>query len=284
MKIGKFLSLAIIFSTGLSLAEDVHGFRKLFDTMEGPTDGKVRYRERVIAAWPGLQDESALDELLGIVLKPGVNKDFPSASRVLDAMQFSKDVIVGKLLERSKNIDSYETGLNRFFHVISYYGEDPRVMPFLVSYIDDKRPMGRREPIPGEEYHSISARVCDCSAAIIREILHKRGLLGYGEPGMGQPGGEFTRAEADRQLGLLKEVLRRNGLMEAARPGGRRNGIGDEGKVSVPGGNRPGDTPITPDKDTAATPLPIAAIAGASLLVLAAAAWLVVRRLSRGNG
>lgn len=283
MKLIKLLFLTLASSAAFSLGGEPHGFRELFDKLTGPEDGELDFDERVLASWPGLNDEGALDELLDIVLKPGINEDFPTGMEVLRNMRFPKDVIAGKLLERSKNIDSYETGLNRFFFVISYYGEDPRVMPFLVSYLDDKRPMGRREPIPGEEYHSVSARVCDCSAAIIREILHKRGLLGYGEPGMGQPGGESTRAEADRQLGFLKEVLRRNGLMEAARPGGRRNGNGEDGRVSVPGGNRPGDTPTTPDKDSAATPLPIAAIAGASLLVLAAAGWFAYHRISRHN-
>jgi hypothetical protein len=63
------------------------------------------------------------------------------------------------------------------------------------------------------DYDSVSPRICDIAADIIREELKKQGLLKPGDPEWGESGGASSHEKADRARALLKEFLVKNQLM-----------------------------------------------------------------------
>lgn len=201
-----------------SLAVGETGLRELLDKMDGPTDGEVDFRGRMVQAWQGLDDAAALDELLGVSLSAESSSDDRfNAYLILKAMRIPESQIVDRILELSEGMDSYETGINQVFSLLKDFDGDPRVLPYFAGYIDDKRPAEKRVRIEGEEHFGIPSRICDTAAYLIREALNKRGVMKPGDPGWGQDGGEFSYAEADRKIELLKQVLRQNGLLDAGR-------------------------------------------------------------------
>ena len=187
--------------------------KKLIESMNGMTDGKFDYDGRMIAAWPGLESETALNEIIDELLKPGRNENYSEQSNILDAMKFPREKIVGMILEKIKDRNDYESGLNRAFGLLQDYTDDPRVFPYLIGFINDNRPMGRREPMATADYGSVAFRISDCAAGIIRHGLKKRGLLETGDPAWGEPGGATSYENADGALILLKELLVKNQLM-----------------------------------------------------------------------
>jgi hypothetical protein len=188
---------------------------KLIESVNGKEDGEFGYDQRMIAAWPGLESEAGLNEILDLVLQPGRNENYPEGMNILDAMRFPREKIVGMILEKVKDRNDHESGLNRGFGVLQRFTDDPRVFDYLIGFINDHRPMGRREPMATADYGSVAFRISDCAAGVIRHGLQKRGLLKPGEPAWGEPGGATTYENADGALILLKELLVKNQLMTA---------------------------------------------------------------------
>jgi hypothetical protein len=187
--------------------------KKLIESMNSMEDGEMFYDQRMIAAWPGLDSEIALNEIIDELLRPGRNENYSEQSDILDAMKFSREKIVGMILEKVKDRNDHESGLNRGFGLLQDYTDDPRVFSYLIGFINDNRPMGRREPMATADYGSVAFRISDCAAGVIRHGLQKRGLLKPGEPAWGEPGGATTYENADGALILLKELLVKNQLM-----------------------------------------------------------------------
>ncbi len=186
---------------------------KLIETVNGKEDGEFGYDQRMIAAWPGLESEAALNEILDELLKPGRNENYAEQSHILDAMKFPREKIVGMILEKVKDRNDHESGLNRAFGLLQDYTDDPRVFPYLIGFINDNRPMGRREPMATADYGSVAFRISDCAAGVIRHGLRQRGLLKPGDPAWGEPGGATSYENADSALLFLKEFLVQNQLM-----------------------------------------------------------------------
>jgi hypothetical protein len=203
-------SLLIIISDLSAMSESLEN---LIESMNGMEDGEMFYDQRMIATWPGLENETGLNEILDLVLQPGRNENYPEGMNILDAMKFPREKIVGMILEKIKDRNDHESGLNRGFGLLQDYTDDPRVFPYLIGFINDNRPMGRREPMATADYGCVAFRINDCAAGIIRHGLQKRGLLKPGDPAWGEPGGASSYARADSALILLKEFLVKNRLM-----------------------------------------------------------------------
>jgi hypothetical protein len=186
---------------------------KLIESMNGMTDGKFDYDGRMIAAWPGLESEAGLNEILDLVLQPGRNEDYPEGMNILDAMKFPREKIVGMILEKVKDRQTPEEGLGRAFGLAQYYTDDERIFSYLVGFINDTRLVGRRPPATDADYGGVTERIFDDAAGIIRECLQKRGLLKPGDPEWGESGGISSYPKADSALILLKEFLVKNQLM-----------------------------------------------------------------------
>jgi hypothetical protein len=186
---------------------------KLIESMNGMTDGKFDYDGRMIAAWPGLESEAGLNEILDLVLQPGRNEDYPEGMNILDAMKFPREKIVGMILEKVKDRQTPEEGLGRAFGLAQYYTDDERIFSYLIGFINDTRLVGQRPPATDADYGGVTERICDDAAGIIRECLQKRGLLKPGDPEWGESGGISSYPKADSALILLKEFLVKNQLM-----------------------------------------------------------------------
>jgi hypothetical protein len=203
----------------LMIASDLsamsESLEKLIESMNGMTDGKFDYDGRMIAAWPGLESEAGLNEILDLVLQPGRNEDYPEGMNILDAMKFPREKIVGMILEKVKGRKTPEEGLGRAFGLAQYYTDDERIFSYLVGFINDTRLVGRRPPATDADYGGVTERICDDAAGIIRECLQKRGLLKPGDPEWGESGGISSYPKADSALILLKEFLVKNQLMTA---------------------------------------------------------------------
>ena len=229
----------------------------LIERMNGMEDGEMGYDQRLIAAWPGLESEASLNEILDELLKPGRNEFYAEESDILDSMKFSREKIVEMILEKVRERNDYESGLNRAFGLLQDYTDDPRVFPYLLGYINDKRPMGRRERMVSADYDTVAARICDCAASVIRHGLQKRGLLKPGDPAWGEPGGATSHDNADSALLLLKEFLLENQLMTQAQDVARpkkdttlMNLVGHhcaESKTQTRRPKRPGNKDETPE-------------------------------------
>lgn len=170
-------------------------------------------QETIRKSWPGLESEEGLNEILDLVLQPGRNENYPEGMNILEIMRFPKEKIVGIILEKIKGRNDYESGLNRGFGLLQDYTDDSRVFPYLIGFINDNRPMGRREYTANSDYHSIAFRISDCAASVICHGLKNRGLIKTGDPAWGEPGGATSYEKADKALGFLKELLIQNQLM-----------------------------------------------------------------------
>jgi hypothetical protein len=187
--------------------------KKLIESMNSMEDGEMFYDQRMIAAWPGLDSEIALNEILDELLMPGRNENYSDQSDILDAMKFPREKIVGMILEKVKDRKTPEEGLGRAFGLAQYYTDDERIFSYLVGFINDTRLVGQRPPATDADYGGVTERICDDAAGIIRECLQKRGLLKPGDPEWGESGGASSYENADRALLLLKEFLIKNQLM-----------------------------------------------------------------------
>jgi hypothetical protein len=199
-----------LFSFSFGMSESLE---KLIDAVNGKEDGQFGYDDRMIAAWPGLESEEGLNEILDLVLQKGRNENYPVGMNILDVMRFPRDKIIGILYDKIKHKQTVEDGLGRAFGVAQYYTDDPRIFSYLVSFINDMRSAGRRTPMLTADYDSVTPRICDVAADIIRDGLKKRGLLKPGDPEWGESGGASSYENADRALMLLKEFLMKNQLM-----------------------------------------------------------------------
>lgn len=229
----------------------------LIKKMNGMEDGEIGYDQRLIDAWPGLESETALNEILDLVLQPGRNENYPEGMNILDSMKFPRGKIVGMILEKVKDRQSPEEGLGRAFGLAQYYTDDPRILSYLINFLNDVRSAGRREPMASADYETVSPRICDCAAEVIRLGLQKRGLLKPGEPAWGEPGGATSYENADKSLLLLKEFLLEKQLMTqeqaVARPKkdtatlNPANNLNSESKTQIRKPKRPGSKDETPN-------------------------------------
>lgn len=211
------MKTGIIFSSWLLMFIGAFGMseslQKLIESVNGKEDGEFGYDQRMIAAWPGLESETALDEILDLVLQPGRNENYPEGMDILRSMRFSREQIVGMILEKIEKRQTPEDGLGRAFGLAQYYTDDPRILSYLINFLNDTRPAGRRAPMTTADYGSVAERICDVAADVIREGLQKRGLLKPGDPAWGESGGATSYENADSALLLLKEFLVRNQMM-----------------------------------------------------------------------
>jgi hypothetical protein len=58
---------------------------KLIESVNGKEDGELGHDQRMIAAWPGLESEAGLNEILDELLKPGRNENYAEQSDILDS-------------------------------------------------------------------------------------------------------------------------------------------------------------------------------------------------------
>ena len=186
---------------------------KLIEAVNGKEDGEFGYDQRMIAAWPGLESEASLNEILDELLKPGRNENYSEQSHILDSMKFPREKIVGMILEKIGKRQTPEDGLGRAFGLAQYYTDDPRILSYLINFLNDTRPAGRRAPMTSADYGSVAERICDIAAGVIREGLQKRSLLKPGDPAWGESGGATSYENADSALLLLKEFLVQNQMM-----------------------------------------------------------------------
>jgi hypothetical protein len=187
--------------------------KTLIKAINGKEDGEYGYDQRMIAAWPNLDSEAGLHEILDLVLKPGENEAYSVGMKILRSMHFPEDQIVGKILTKVEGRKDHESGLSRAFSLLKNYTDDPRVFRYLLGFINDNRLMGRREKMLTADYDSVAPRICDGAAGVIRHGLRKRGLLKPGDPEWGESGGASSYVKAESALILLKEFLVKNQLM-----------------------------------------------------------------------
>jgi hypothetical protein len=210
----KKLTLLLLWLLMLCCASGMsESLENLIKSVNGMEDGEMFYDQRMIAAWPGLESEAALSEILDELLKPGTNENYAEQTHILDAMKFSREKIVGMILDKIKDRNDHKSGLNRAFGLLQDYTDDSRVFPYLIGFINDNRPMGRREPMATADYDCIAFRISDCAASVICHGLKNRGLIKTGDPAWGEPGGATSYEKADKALGLLKELLIQNKMM-----------------------------------------------------------------------
>lgn len=178
-------------------------------------------QEKILKKWPGLESEVALNEILDELLKPGENRNYAEQSHILDSMKFPRKKIVGLILEKIEKRQSPEDGLGRAFGLVEYYTDDERVFSYLVGFLNDTRLAGRREPMAAADYDTVTPRICDIAAEIIREGLEKQKLLKPGDPEWGESGGATSYQKADSSLTFLKQFLVKNQLMTEEKPSAR---------------------------------------------------------------
>lgn len=172
---------------------------------------------RILSEWPGIKTMDGVRAIVKHLTKPdGAYR--ADAFAILERSQVPGAQIVSYLLEKTEAASEKEVGsLAAYYFLLTKFPDDDRVPKFFAAKLDDKRlpppgpPGPRDEPTGSQTY-----RVGDMAFGSLIQVLVKRGEIKAGDPAYGDPGGEYSWNNRDRNITALKVYLYKAGFLSPA--------------------------------------------------------------------
>lgn len=167
--------------------------------------------------WSGANTDEGFSVLVEEITHSRVASRRELAFLYLDSPILSKPALAAFLLAGAKAHRDAPAELISYLNIMERGNvmEEPDIVAYIASHNADIRSVETKPRHP-ESMAGQTVRVCDYSSGVLASWMLKKGHLKYGDPGLGDTGGETMWVGRNKQIDAVNGVLLKMGLIQTA--------------------------------------------------------------------
>ena len=167
--------------------------------------------------WSGANTEEGFSVIVDEITHSRVASRRELAFLYLDSPILSKPALAAFLLAGAKTHSDTPVELIGYLNIMERgkVMEEPGIVAYIASHNADIRSVETKPRHP-ESMAGQTVRVCDYSSGVLASWMLKKGHMKYGDPGLGDTGGETMWVARNKQIDAVNAALLKMGLIQTA--------------------------------------------------------------------